>query len=71
MKAQKLLKILSCELPVFDAFFVLLLFEGELAEQFQSHLVLHDLEEKLLQRVAERIIHFEVVLAALGYKALE
>lgn len=56
---------------MFDAFFVLLLFEGELAEQFEPHLVLHDLEEELLQRVAEGIIHFEIALTAPGDQALE
>lgn len=71
MKAQKLLQILSCEFPVLDAFLILLFLEGELAEQFQSHLILHDLKEKLLQRVAESIIDFEVILTALGDKTLE
>lgn len=71
MKAQKLLQILSCEFSVLDALLILLLLEGKLAEELQPHLILHDLKEELLQRVAESVIDFEVVLAASGDKALE
>lgn len=71
METQKLLQILSCEFPVLDALLILLLLEGKLTEQFQPHLIFHDLEEKLLQRVAESIIDFEVILTALGDKTLE
>lgn len=55
MGVQKLFQVGSVE--TFDTFLgVLLLLEGESAHHLQSYLVLDNLEEELLQTVAQRVI---------------